>query len=135
MAAAPFDWSEYLGLAQELGERSGDEAALRSSISRAYYYVYHLALKRAETNNFRALKGEPTHVQLWRVFSENPDPECRRLGELGARIKENRRRADYEPFFVRVAEEVPAIIADARDFALRLGKLPARLPNPASQRQ
>jgi hypothetical protein len=134
MAAAPFDWSEYLRLAEELGTRE-DDAALRSSISRAYYCVYHLALKRAEANNFKALKGEPTHVQLWRVFSENPDPDCRRLGELGARLKENRRRADYDAFYARIADEVPAIINDAKDFAIRLGRLPARHPNPASRRQ
>jgi uncharacterized protein (UPF0332 family) len=135
MAAAPIDWSEYLRLAEELGERRGDEAALRTSISRAYYYVYHLALKRAETNNFRAQRGEPSHVQLWRVFSENPDAECRRLGDLGSRLKENRRRADYDTVFVRAADDVPTILSDARDFALRLSRLPARLPNPASQRQ
>jgi hypothetical protein len=48
----PFDWFEYLQLADELGERA-EEGALRSAISRAYYYVYHQALERAEANGFR----------------------------------------------------------------------------------
>ena len=49
----PFDWSEFLTLADELGKRA-DEASLRSALSRAYYYVYHLALRRAQDNNFGA---------------------------------------------------------------------------------
>src|SRR5258706_14082722 len=130
----PFDWSEYLTLADELGSRA-DEASLRSSLSRAYYYVYHFALKRAKDNNFKPLSGEGTHTQLWRVFSMNPEPACRRLAEIAVRLKEKRERADYSPVYARVHEEIPHVLADARDFADRLGRLPARHPNPKSQRQ
>ena len=56
MASQPFSWSEYLRLAQDLGKRS-DEASLRSAISRAYYYVYHLGLDRARSNNFTFSEG------------------------------------------------------------------------------
>jgi hypothetical protein len=35
MAAQPFDWTQFLTLAQELAERP-QEASLRSSVSRAY---------------------------------------------------------------------------------------------------
>jgi hypothetical protein len=72
MAAGAFEWLQYLTVAEELGARP-DEAALRSSISRAYYYVYHLALTRAESNAYRPERGESTHVQLWRLFSGSPD--------------------------------------------------------------
>jgi uncharacterized protein (UPF0332 family) len=130
----PFDWSEFLVLADELGKRA-DEASLRSALSRAYYYVYHLALKRAQDNNFTALSGEGTHTQLWRVFSTNPEFECRKLGEIAIRLKEKRERADYNPFYARIAEEIPDVLADARDFAARLAMLPPRHPNPKSQRQ
>lgn len=132
--AMRFDWSEYLKLADELGKRT-DEGSLRSAISRAYYYVYHLALKRAQDNDFKALSGEGTHTQLWRVFSESPEPDCRRLAEIAARLKEKRERADYNSYFARVQEEVPDLLADARDFATRLGKLHARHPNPSSRRR
>ena len=46
MATQPFDWCAYFLLARELAERQ-DEASLRSALSRAYYYIYHLALQRA----------------------------------------------------------------------------------------
>lgn len=73
MGASSFNWIGYLRLAEELAKRP-DEASLRSAISRAYYYIYHLALQRAEANDFAALPGEATHSQLWRVFSNSRNP-------------------------------------------------------------
>jgi uncharacterized protein (UPF0332 family) len=134
MAAAPFDWQEYFGLADELGRRA-DEASLRTAISRAYYYVYHLALARAEANTYRPLPGEGNHTQLWRVFSKSPEPDCQRLAIIAARLKEKRERADYENHYARVAEEVPELLADAQQFAALLGRVPGRHPNPKSLRQ
>jgi len=133
MAAASFDWSDYLELAQELANRA-DEASLRSAISRAFYYVYHLALERAKANNFTFVAGG-MHAQLWRVFSESPEPVCKRLGVIASRLRIRRERADYEPIFARVGEEMPGTLADAQDFATLLVKLPARHPNPKAMRQ
>jgi uncharacterized protein (UPF0332 family) len=130
----PFDWSEFLTLADELGQRA-DEASLRSALSRAYYYVYHLALTRAEANHFKARPGEGTHTQLWKLFSTNPEPDCWKLAQIASRLKEKRERADYDSVYPRVDEEVPVVLEAARDFATRLAKLPARHPNPKSQRQ
>ena len=135
MAAGPFNWIAYFTLANELAARNDDEAALRTAISRAYYYVYHLALQRAQGNNFKIQEGDGgTHQQLWRIFSGSPDPECKRLGHIASRLREKRVRADYNANFARVSEEVPALIGDAQDFANRLANLPPRLPNPASVR-
>ena len=133
MAAQPFDWSEYLKLADELAKRK-DEAALRSALSRAYYYVYHLALRRALDNGFTARSGEGTHTQMWRNFSGSPEPDCRKLAEIGGRLKEKRERADYNQFYARIDEEIPEMLSDAQDFAARLQKLNPRFPNPASVR-
>jgi hypothetical protein len=135
MTAAPFDWSQYLLLAEELGRRPDDEASLRSAISRAYYYIYHLALKRAEANAYRPLVGEAKHAQLWRVFSGSPEPACQRLAVIAGRLKEKRERADYENHFARIDEEVPAVLADARTFATVLSTIDPRHPNPTSMRR
>lgn len=134
MLAVPFEWSEYFRLADELGRRT-DEASLRSGISRAYYYIYHLALTRAKANDFKALPGEATHTQLWRVFSASPEPDCRRLALIAVRLKEKRERADYQDYYARVAEEVSVVLADAREFATLLDRVPARYPSPRSMRQ
>ena len=134
MPAVPFDWSEYLRLAGELGMRT-DEASLRSAISRAYYFVYHLALARAQANAYKPLPGEGKHTQLWRVFGASPEPDCQRLAIISVRLKEKRERADYENYFARVAEEIPMVLAYAQEFAELLDRLPARHPNPRSMRQ
>lgn len=130
----PFDWSRYLTLAEELGQRT-DEASLRTALSRAYYYVYHLALERAERNNFQRLPGESSHSQLWRVFSGSPESVCQRLAVIAERLKEKRERADHNASYARLAEEIPEILADARDFASLLRGLHSRFPSPKSQRR
>jgi uncharacterized protein (UPF0332 family) len=134
MAQGPFDWLEYLKLAQELAVRR-EEACLRSSLSRAYYYVYNLALARAELNGFVSAQGESTHTQLWRLFSRSPEPDCIYLGQIALRLKEKREKADYGPVYRRIEEEVSGVLSEAQDFAARLGRLPQRHPNPASVRR
>ena len=129
-----FDWSEYLKLAQELASRK-EEGCLRSSLSRAYYYVYNLALARAERNGFVSRQGESTHGQLWRLFSQSPQPECVNLGQIALRLKERREKADYRPVYRRIEEDVPQVLADAQDFAMRLGSLAPRHPDPGSVRR
>jgi uncharacterized protein (UPF0332 family) len=134
MAAQPFDWSAYLQLANELAKRQ-DEASIRSALSRAYYYVYHLALLRAQANGFNTVSGEGTHKQLWRNYSASPEPDCQKLAEIAARLKEKRERADYQQIYNRIADDVSGILADAQDFADRLHRLNIRYPNPNSVRQ
>jgi hypothetical protein len=134
MSSQIFDWSEYLKLAQELAARK-EEACLRSSLSRAYYCVFNLALIRAQQNGFVSIQGESTHGQLWRLFSQSPEPECINLGQIALRLKEKRERADYRPVYRRIEEEVPQVLADAQDFAARLGRLAQRHPKPGSVRR
>ncbi len=133
MATQPFDWSGYFKLAEELAKR-GDEAATRSAVSRAYYYVYHLALQRAQANGFRTIPGEGTHKQLWRNYSASPEHDCQKLAEIATRLKEKRERADYQQTYNRIADEIPGVLTDAQNFAERLQRLNIRLPNPTSVR-
>ncbi len=133
MSIQPFDWKTYFQLAQELGART-EEACLRSSLSRAYYYVYNIALIRAKQNGFNTIPGESTHKQLWRIYNESPDPDCSQLGQIALRLKQKREKADYEGIYRRIEEEVPAVLQEAQDFAARLERLASRFPNPSSVR-
>ncbi len=134
MAEAGFDWAEYFKLAQELGGRK-EEACLRSSLSRAYHYVFNIALIRAERNGFVSVRNESTHNQLWRLFSKSPEPECIWLGQIALRLKEKRERADYKAVYPRIEEDVPEVLKDVQEFTSRLTKLHYRHPNPSSVRQ
>ena len=134
MASASFNWANYLTLADELGNRP-DEAALRSSISRAYYYIYHLGLARAVSNGYRRNPGEPSHIQLWNLFSENPEGVSQKLAQIALRLKYRRERADYDDIFPRIGDEVPVMLEEAQLFAKLLETLPLRHPSKKSQRQ
>jgi uncharacterized protein (UPF0332 family) len=135
MAAQPFDWLGYYTLANELGARENDEASLRSAMSRAYYYVYHLALERAHANGFTTTAGEAMHKQLWRNYSDSPEPNCRKLAEIAKRMKDKRERADYNATYPRLNDEIAGMLTDAQTFAERLRVLQARFPDPAHCRQ
>ncbi len=123
----PFSWSDYLRLAEELAQRA-DNSALRCAVSRAYYYVYHLALERARSNGFQASPGEGTHIQLWRTFDRSPDNGCKKLSVIALRLKQKRERADYSDYYHRIKEDVQVALQEARDFASKLEAVPVRFP-------
>lgn len=128
-AMQPFDWTEYFKLASELATRK-EESCHRTAMSRAYYYVYHLALARAEQNGFAVKPGEGSHIQMWRTYNSSSDFETRKLGQIAQRLKEKRERADYKDYYGRIEEDLPEMLADAQAFATKLSSLPVRLPAP-----
>jgi hypothetical protein len=127
MATQPFDWPDYLTLADELAKRS-EECCLRTAISRAYYYVYHLARKRVTDNGFIIIRGGDTHKQVWEKFSGSPDWDCKKLCELAKRLHDKRKQADYDMPYPKIEGEFPEVLNLARRFAVDLGRLNARLP-------
>ena len=92
MATPIFDWSGYLKLANQLATNP-DEASQRSSISRAYYSVYHKASERAVSTGY---VDQRSQWRLWDVYRRNTDRGCRRLSDIGSRMKKERVAADYD---------------------------------------
>ena len=64
-----------------------------------------------------------------------PGTRLQEVGRIATRLKEKKERADYQAGYPRIGEEVPVMLADAQEFAARLGRIPARHPNPKSLRQ
>ncbi len=126
MATQSFNWSEYQRVAHELSTHA-DECYLRTSISRAYYYIYHLGRKRIEDNGFPLLRAD-AHKQIWEKFSNSPDYRCHKLAETAKRLKEKRELADYVPFYPRIAADAPFVVSLAEQFATDLAKLDPALP-------
>ena len=108
-----FDWDDYLGLAERLAQDSGDEPALRSAISRAYYSAYHAAARFVRERGL--LVGSHSHLAVWRAVAEQAGGAGSRLGVLGHRLKESRIEADYRtPFRGDPHKRARAAIIDAR---------------------
>lgn len=124
----PFDWNNYLTLAEQLATVP-DEAAKRTAISRAYYCVFNLAFARAESNAGRPPGEYGIHQWCWERYKATPDPSCHQLGIDGERMKARRVRADYNPADIRrLDDEVRRMLEEARDFQTALLALPARYP-------
>ena len=90
-----FDWRSLLGLAERLGQETGNEAALRSAISRAYYAVFALARRRLREQGCWQVARDP-HLRAWATYLNATGRSCRRIGELEFNLLDQRRRADYE---------------------------------------
>ena len=137
----PFDFNEFLTLAVELALRN-DEASKRSSISRAYYTVYHLAFPKAETTvgpyrrrrdatRLQRHRDLSTHAWCWQQYIDTNDVDCTQVGVNGDRMKKRRHTADYQSQdYANLDAEVQRQIEDARQFQADIAALGGLLPRP-----
>ena len=94
-----FDWKNYISFAEELHNSRSDEAALRSSISRAYYGAFckvrnYCELKHADS--IRQAKGDGAHQKVIMVLKESTDSKEFSLGNTLHSLREKRNEADYD---------------------------------------
>jgi uncharacterized protein (UPF0332 family) len=128
----PFDFNNYLVVAEDLATKL-DEGSKRSTISRAYYSVYHLAFDRVRNTvgPFPSGTGRGSHQWCWEQYSATPDANCQQLGADGKRMKRLRQKADYERRDIpRLNDEVLRILQDARDFRTNIAALNPQHPRP-----
>jgi uncharacterized protein (UPF0332 family) len=92
---ASFDWVQYLIIARELAERSENESALRSSISRAYYAAYNAAMAYCGSKKILIHKENGSHEDLWNTFRRQGDLMLNMISEKGDRMRRKRTEADY----------------------------------------
>lgn len=128
----PFDFNNYLTVAEELATRA-DEGSKRSAISRAYYSAYHLAFSRAErtVGPYPRNAGKSFHQWCWEQYGKTPDVSCQQLGTNGERMKRLRVKADYKSADIpRLNEQVERILQDARQFRADIAALNPLHPRP-----
>ena len=103
----PFDWRDFLELADWLDEHPVDDstltahdAALRTVISRAYYAAFHVARGfvdhevRAGVILWPATRRS-IHDKVWDVLKDHPDQDVAALAVKGADLKRQRTEADH----------------------------------------
>lgn len=127
MPSAPFDWAEYLRLAEALANKS-DEASQRTAISRAYYFVYHIASARAVTNGYPS--GQQSHAKIWKLYQDQSDFDARRLATRGTAMKRVRESADYKAVVALIPDQLAQQLIDAKEFLQKLTNLPTNIPIP-----
>jgi hypothetical protein len=96
-----YNWKDYYELGKRLGEDASEngealsDAMYRSSISRAYYSAYNLALVYAESLGYVYPGNTGRHEALTNFFSDRTDADSASIAMLLATCKDFRRVADY----------------------------------------
>lgn len=97
-----FDWSDYLDLAGYLAGKKdvvpSDEAKARTSISRSYYFIHHMARRylKEEGDTVAFANINDPHRYVIEQFNRRADARLAHLGALLNRLKGGRIQADYE---------------------------------------
>ena len=126
----PFDWRGFLIVAHSL-RNNYDEGALRTCLSRIYYYLFNLGLIKARQMNFKEHPPE-LHRKLWDWCQKSSDAEINSLGLMGNRLKSLRIQADYRVNPIQhLAAEVQDQLANARMFEAIIAKKNGVAPPPA----
>jgi uncharacterized protein (UPF0332 family) len=112
-----FDWASYLVLARELAKQP-DEASHRSAVSRAYYAIFNMARLLLEGEGTAITSTGRAHDDVWRAL-EAAGRGRRKLGADGKRLREMRRKADYDG----VVPALEKVVADALATADAMNRL------------
>jgi uncharacterized protein (UPF0332 family) len=123
-----FDWKRFLLLAEELGKRAQDEAALRSAVSRAYYAGYCKARNLLRDEGVTIPTTGPVHVFVWSTYRNASDRRRVSVGTEGDRLRRKRNRADYDDEFSGLEKEVPVALQKAGRLLETLDHLSAQTP-------
>ncbi|MHC9544959.1 MAG: hypothetical protein AB9903_36050 [Vulcanimicrobiota bacterium] len=111
-----FDWKEYLILAEYLAEKHQDlneEAALRSSISRAYYSAYCRAIRYAHTHlAFPKVNDSKDHSLLRDHLRRNKRSG---IAERLDKLRRWRNDCDYEDRVGKLHENCKMSLEKARE--------------------
>jgi uncharacterized protein (UPF0332 family) len=110
----PFDWVEFLELAERLIAWRGDPAAERSAISRAYYAVFHKAKAYFVLRGGRLTFQGDDHGLVADWFKDSADRDLRKIGLDVERLRRLRRVADYDERFAHPSSEAQTAVALAR---------------------
>lgn len=119
----PFEWTRYASLAEWLEQNAAtasaasEEAAYRSSVSRAYYVAFHAAMGLLATREgYVPTRTGEDHVNVMNALLRdrlNRQPRIQ-IGTKLQRLKRRRGEADYEANTLVSGEMARACLQDMR---------------------
>ena len=124
----PFPWTEYLSVARHLkdhGAAGGPlEACLRSAVSRAYYAALNTARNFLRDQWGIEIPEDSTiHTFVPQWFMSGGDAAQQEIGVLLDRLRDRRRKADYEDEIPSVPALTNRALADAQRVIERVSVL------------
>lgn len=117
-----FDWEEYLRLAEYLRDNSkqecfAQEAALRSSVSRAYYAAFCYARKYAQDNDHYVRPSKDEHKELRTHFFAKGRKKIARQLETLVGLRNN---CDYDDEVDNINNVLSTSLNLSREIILKL---------------
>lgn len=101
-----FNWAEYLHLAEELtgiaNSIAGEEARLRSTISRAYYAAFIRARNYLRHQDLDLPRNGDVHRYVRDYFDRSSNELHRMIANDLARLRISRNRADYDDIMTQL---------------------------------
>jgi len=123
-----FLWADYLAVARHLRDHSTAshywEGCLRSAISRAYYAALNTARNLLRDQwGIEVPEDASIHTEVPRWFMGEDDVDRREIGVLLDRLRDRRRKADYDDEIPRVSSLVNSSLTDAEIVIDRISSL------------
>lgn len=94
MPSQPFDWQEFLTLAQNLVAIIKTEASYRVATSRSYYAAYWRARHLLEEGGAN-FPQKRSHEFCWKSFGNIQNSDGEKIREMGFALRDRRVEADY----------------------------------------
>lgn len=85
-----------LHLAKKLSRRSGDEAALRTCVSRSYFGLFNFLRQFLMQNEVRVCKTPQAHTEVYRCLYNCGVDEVQRVASHLNDLRSQRNSADYD---------------------------------------
>lgn len=123
-----FNWADYLNVARHLKEHSDasgySEACLRAAISRAYYAAL-ITTRNLLRDQWGIEVPETAEIHLFvpRWFLNEDDENQREIGAILDRLRDRRRKADYDDEIPKVSSLSERSLADAQLVIERISTL------------
>ncbi len=114
-----FPWADYLAVARHLKEHSTasvySEGCLRSAISRAYYAALNTARKLLRDQwGIEVPEDATIHTFIPQWFMGENEVDRQEIGMLLERLRDRRRKADYDDEITKVPSLANISLADAQ---------------------
>jgi uncharacterized protein (UPF0332 family) len=117
-----YDWKEYFDLAKSLCDDPTTPgppvAALRTTMSRAYYACYHKACELSQTDHIKyrpiLTSGSSDHRKLINYLCSAPEKSRQRIGQHLGRLRDLRNKADYDNKVKDLKKNARTSIREAR---------------------
>lgn len=114
-----FPWADYLAVARHLKDHCATgsywEGCLRSAISRAYYAALNTARNLLRDQwGIEIPEDARIHTVVPQWFMDEDEVDQQEIGVLLERLRDRRRKADYEDDITNVLSLVNRSLADAQ---------------------